>query len=199
MRLKDEQRLWCSRGKSTSTKSKVGKSNTCNANDLHVLMPSTGFLNGFWERNEGKGRHKHEIDERMSKQPAGYTQEKRDVGPMGTSFRTIYVGRLSLHLSSGITSFPLKSIPYPNHRQSSRYPHGLQAFGDRRLLRRHEVQQARVDCGEGGDLGEDAVPLHGLVEAGHDQEGGEALRGQQALKALEGRRQELEDNSIELF
>ena len=85
MRLKDEQRLWCSRGKSTSTKRKVGKSNTCNANDLHVLMPpmgffKEGFLNGFWEgggRNEGKGRHKHEIDERMSKQPAGYTQEKK--------------------------------------------------------------------------------------------------------------------------
>ena len=44
MRLKDEQRLWCSRGKSKGTKSKVGKSNTCNANDLHVLMPPTGFF-----------------------------------------------------------------------------------------------------------------------------------------------------------
>ena len=35
-----------------------------------------------------------------------------------------------------------------------------------------------VDSGEGGDLREGAVPLGGAVEVGHDEEGGEALRGQ---------------------
>ena len=51
-----------------------------------------------------------------------------------------------------------------------------------------------VGC-EGRDLCQDAVPLGGVVEAGHDEEGGEALRGQHAVEAIDGRGQELDDSS----
>ena len=149
----------------------------------------------------------------MNEQAASiYTQEKGLQSPWERRLRQ-YTWEDDSILVLEYRALPLllpriKSNPYPNDWQSSRGPHARQTLRDhvrgqmslmgtayhghdRRLARGDEVQQTRVYGGERGDLSHDAVPLGGVVEAGHDEEGGEALRGQQAVEALDGRGQEL--------